>query len=273
MTVDVGERRLALLLEYDGSRFHGFQVQRGARTVQGVLEDALHDLTGERTRVQGAGRTDAGVHALGQVATFCTRSHHDAATFQRALNARLPEDAAVADACDVALAFDARRHALRRWYRYLVWNAPAPSPLLRRHTAWVRSPLDTEAMAAAARLLQGRHDVASFCGAPDRPTTTVRTVHRAEVRRRGDLVVFDMEADAFLPQQVRRTMGVLLDAGRGVYGPEQVAALLRRPVLGAADHAAPPQGLYLMGVTYPDGVAPFAQRRAAQLLPLALTTE
>ncbi len=264
-------RRIALLLEYDGGRYHGFQVQQNALTVQGVVEEALRLLTGEDTRLNGAGRTDAGVHAAGQVATFVTASHHDASTFQRALNARLPEDVSVLDACEVAPEFDARRHATRRWYRYVMFNRPGPSPLLRGRPAWARSPLDVAAMNVAARLLEGMHDFAGFSGPLSKPGSTVRHCLGAAVRREGAFVVLDIEATAFLPQQVRRTAAVLMDIGRGVCGAGRVVELLERPVLGAADHAAPPQGLYLMGVTYPVGTVQFAAQDATAMAHLALS--
>lgn len=263
-------RRIALLLEYDGGRYHGFQVQANALTVQGVMETALTDLLGEDVRLKGAGRTDTGVHAVGQVATFLTTADHEPATFMRALNARLPEDVTVVDACEVDPDFDARRHALRRWYRYVIVNRPSPSPLLRQRAAWVRGGLDVAAMDGAARLLEGRHDLASFSAVLSQPMTTVRGVFRAEVSRVGEFVVFDMEAEAFLPQQVRRTAGVLLDVGRGACGPQRVADLLANPAIGRTEYAAPPHGLYLMQVTYPEGAVSFGARTVDELVPFAL---
>ncbi|MSQ09760.1 MAG: tRNA pseudouridine(38-40) synthase TruA [Dehalococcoidia bacterium] len=266
-------RRIALRVEYDGTRFHGFQIQLRALTIQGVLEDALQTLLGQPTRIYGAGRTDTGVHAVGQVATFVTTATHDTGTFQRALNARLPADVAVTDACEVGVAFDVRRHARRRWYRYVMLNREASSPLLRHATALVRGGLDTTAMAQAAALLVGQHDLASFSGTPSKPTTTVRRVFEARVTQMGPFVLFDMHAEAFLPQQVRRTAGVLLEIGKGAYGLEQVRHLLEQPVLGAADHAAPPQGLYLMNVEYPDGAVHFSVQSTEELVPFSLITK
>jgi tRNA pseudouridine38-40 synthase len=273
MTEAQAARRIALRVEYDGTRFCGFQVQPRALTVQGVLEEALAGMLGQATRIFGAGRTDTGVHAVGQVATFLTTSSHDAGTFQRALNARLPEDVAITGACEVDLAFDARRHALRRWYRYIILNRDASSPLLRTATTRLRGALDVPAMAAAAALLVGEHDMASFSGIPSKPTTTVRRAFAARVTESTPFVVFDMEASAFLPQQVRRTVGVLTDIGRGVYEPEQVSRLLQQPVLGAADHTAPPQGLYLMNVEYPEGAVRFAAPDISAAVPFSLITK
>ena len=249
-------------------------MQPNAVTVQGEVETALAGLLGGAVRVKGAGRTDTGVHAFGQVATFDTMAGYTPATFVRALNARLAEDVAVTDSCEVAPGFDARRHALRRWYRYSVLNRPAASPLLRQRTTWVRGALEVAAMDAAAGLLVGRHDLAAFSGPLSRETmTTVRTVFRSTVRRVGEQVILDIEAEAFLPQQVRRTMGVLLDVGRGACGPARVAQLLAQPVLGSAEHAAPPEGLYLMDVVYPEGAVTFAARTEGVFAPLALSTK
>jgi len=273
MTAPQEARRIALRVEYDGTRFHGFQVQPRAVTVQGVLEDALQAMLGQPTRIYGAGRTDTGVHAVGQVATFLTTAGHDALTFQRAMNARLPEDVAVADACEVDPAFDARRHALHRWYRYVILNRDAASPLLRTSTALFRGRLNVEGMAEAAALLVGQHDLASFSGIPSKPTTTIRRVFHAGVTVSSPFVVFDIEAEAFLPQQVRRTVGTLVDIGRGVYEPEQIARLLQEPVLGAADHTAPPQGLYLMHVGYPEGAVGFAAPDVSSAVPFSLITK
>lgn len=246
-------RRIALLLEYDGSRYGGSQIQKNAPTVQKELEEALNKLTGEKHRVTFAGRTDAGVHACGQVASFLTPALHNTEVFRRGLNHWLPEDIAVKRALEVPLGFDPRRQARRRLYRYLVYNSPAPSPLLRQRAWHVADALDPASMAQAAACLVGEHDFASFAARPSPPqASTVRTVHRSEVRRKGDLVVFSMEADAFLPHQVRRTVGALVEVGLGRQTPAQFEAMLRRPETGTAGPAAPPHGLYLVRVTYRD---------------------
>lgn len=246
-------RRIALLLEYDGARYGGSQIQKNAPTVQKELEEALNKLTGERHRVAFAGRTDAGVHACGQVASFLTPARHDTAVFLRGLNHWLPEDIAVKRALEVPLEFDPRRQARRRLYRYLVYNGTVPSPLLRGRAWHVAEALDLASMARAAACLVGKRDFASFAAKPPRPQAgTVRTIYRAEVRRKGGLLVFDVEADAFLPHQVRRTVGALVETGLGRQTPQQFEELLRRPETGAAGPAAPPYGLYLVRVTYRD---------------------
>jgi tRNA pseudouridine38-40 synthase len=242
-------RRLALVLEYDGSRYGGSQYQKNAPSIQGELEAALNKLTGENLRTAFAGRTDAGVHARGQVVSFVTGSRHEPEAFARGLNHWLPDDIAVQRALEVSLDFDARRRARSREYRYLVLNSQVPSPLLQAFTWQVKQPLEVEAMQEAASLLVGRHDFVAFAGPV--AGSTVRTLRRCEVKVQGRLLAVHMEADAFLPHQVRRTVGALVQVGRGRQCAKGLAFMLREPRPGAAGPAAPPQGLCLMRVNYP----------------------
>jgi tRNA pseudouridine38-40 synthase len=244
-------RRIALVIEYEGTAYAGSQYQRNVRTVQGELEKALRKLTGKAIRVVLAGRTDAGVHAKGQVAAFLTTVRYEPGVFQRALNSHLSQDIAVRSAQEVALSFDVRRHARRRWYRYRVYNGHWRRPLFRSQCWHVPEPLDVEAMREAAQQLVGRQDFAALA-APAGSRSTVRTVHWAEVRRRRCWVVFDIEADAFLPQQVRRTMGALVRVGQGKETVEGFRQLLASRQPGAASFAAPAAGLCLMAVRYED---------------------
>ena len=242
-------RRIALVVEYDGTAYAGSQYQKNAPTIQGELEKALNKLTGERTRLALAGRTDAGVHAKGQVASFRTRAPYEAEVFVRALNAHLPPDIAVRSARQVPLSFQARRQARRRWYRYLIYNG-RQRPALRRSYCWhVAQPLDVEAMQGASQHLVGEHDLAAFA-APSAPARTVRTVYKAEVSRRRSWVMFDIEGNSFLTQQVRRTVGALVQVGLGKQTVEDFRCLLASAQRGAATLAAPPQGLCLMAVEY-----------------------
>jgi tRNA pseudouridine38-40 synthase len=259
---DAEERRIALLLEYDGTDFSGSQLQPGKRTVQGVVEAALGSFTGERGRVAFAGRTDAGVHASGQVAALSTRSAHSPATCRDALNHFLPEDVVVRAAAEVQVDFDPRRHASARVYRYQVEDGldPVSRRPLRRQMAWqLGRRIDVPAMAAALALLpQGvERDWAAFAGAVPDGYPTVRTLLHASVERCGphDVQVM-LEADGFLPHQVRMTVGALARVGGGRLTPHEFAALVDGAP-GSAGPAAPPQGLALMLVRYPPGTVEF----------------
>jgi tRNA pseudouridine38-40 synthase len=244
-------RRIALVVEYDGTAYAGSQYQKNASTIQGELERALEKLTGERTRLALAGRTDAGVHAEGQVVSFRTQTPYGVEVLVRALNAHLPQDIVVRSAREVMLGFQVRRQARRRWYRYLIYNG-RQRPALRRHYCWhIAQPLDVEAMQEAAGQLVGEHDLAAFA-APSAPGRTVRTVYRAEVSRRRSWVMFDIEANSFLQQQVRRTVGALVQVGLGKQTVEGFRRLLASAEKGAATLAAPPRGLCLMAVEYKD---------------------
>ena len=237
--------RIRARVEYDGTDFAGFQVQPGARTVQGELEAALARLAGgRRLRVDGAGRTDAGVHASGQVIAFTYDGRLPVAELGRALGALLPADIAITGLRRAPAAFHPRFAARYREYRYTVWNGPR-SPLRERYALGVRDPLDTAAMARAGQVFIGRHDFSAF-GAADRQP--VRTLHWVRVRRAGSLVTVDVAGDAFLRGMVRRMMAVLLEVGRGRMDEAAVAAALGadRPALDGA--MAPAKGLTLRRV-------------------------
>jgi len=238
-------RRYRARAEYDGTDFFGFQAQPGVRTVQGELEAALARLSnGERRPVDGAGRTDTGVHATGQVIAFTYNGRLSAEELGRALDAILPADVAIRDVRHATARFHPRYAARYREYRYTVWNGPR-SPLRERAALGVRVPLDTAAMERAGSVFVGRHDFSAF-GAADRQP--VRTVHAVRVRRSGQLVTIDVRADAFLRGMVRRIVAILLEVGRGKLNETDVRAALaaRRPALGGA--AAPAQGLCLRRV-------------------------
>jgi tRNA pseudouridine38-40 synthase len=232
-------------VEYDGTGFAGFQVQPGARTVQGVLEIALARLSGgNRQPVDAAGRTDAGVHAVGQVIAFSYDGRLTTARLAEAINGLLPPDVAIRDLRRAPAGFHPRRAARYREYRYTVWDGPR-SPLRERTALQVRSPLDTDAMARAATAFEGRHDFSAFGGADPQP---VRTVHHVRIRRRGSLVTIDVRADAFLRGMVRRMVAALLAVGAGKIEENAVATALaeRRPAFAGA--AAPARGLCLRRV-------------------------
>jgi tRNA pseudouridine38-40 synthase len=232
-------------VEYDGTEFAGFQVNPGKRTVQGVLEDALARLgDGVSRRVDGAGRTDAGVHATGQVIGFSYAGRLTAKELGAALEAILPRDVAIRDICPAPDGFNPRYAARYRDYRYTVWNGP-PSPLHERTAFGVRDPLDTAAMARAGSAFVGRHDFRAF-GAGDR--NPVRTVTAVRVGRSGRNVTIDVRAESFLRGQVRRMVGLLLEVGLGKTAIDAVGAALADPGATGKPPAAPAKGLCLRHV-------------------------
>ncbi len=246
-------RRIALLLEYDGTAYGGSQRQRNAPSVQATLEEAIERLAGRPARTAFAGRTDSGVHALGQVAAFDTEAAHTVEVWRRGLNALLPEDIAVRAAVMAPAGFDPRRDARSRAYRYSMWNAAVRSPLRRRQAWFVRETLDVPRMAQATAALVGEHDFAAFGGSPGPGRSTRRRMLRACVRAEGPRVTFEIEGTAFLPHQVRRTVGALVEIGRGKLAPERFRQWLEVPEPNMVGPAAPPHGLCLIAVTY-DGL-------------------
>jgi tRNA pseudouridine38-40 synthase len=238
-------RRFRATVEYDGTEFAGFQAQPDARTVQGELEAALARLSGGvRQPVMGAGRTDAGVHATGQVIAFTYPGSLSTEELTEALNGMLPPDVAISGLRRAPIGFNPRYAASYREYRYSIWNGPR-SPLRERTALWVRTGLDVTAMERAATAFEGRHDFSAFGGADPQP---VRTVHRIRVRRVGSLVTIDVRADAFLRGMVRRIVATLLAVGRGQLEASAVSGLLTagRPAMDGA--AAPARGLCLRRV-------------------------
>jgi len=239
--------RYSARVEYDGTDFAGFQVNPGRRTVQGELEAALARLDPSGPGpIDAAGRTDAGVHASGQVIAFTYRGRSSASELGRALDALLPADVSIGDLHRVPDGFDPRYAARYREYRYTVWNGPR-SPLRERHALGVRIPLDTVAMAEAGTAFIGRHDFAAF-GAAKPGRSSVRTVHAVRVTRKGKVVTIDVAADAFLRGMVRRMVALLIEVGLGRMDATGVAAALGagRPALDGA--SAPPHGLCLRRV-------------------------
>jgi tRNA pseudouridine38-40 synthase len=243
-------RRYKAVVEYDGTDFAGWQRQPGQRTVQGVLEEAIREMTGESVFMRAAGRTDAGVHADGQVATFDLEVNIPPHGFLRGLNSILPADVALVDVALAAPDFDARFSARGKVYRYTVWAHFVRSPLHARRTWHVRQPLDLEAIRAAAAGLIGEHDFRAFRASDCERRTTRRIVRRIEVDRQGARLTIEVEATAFLKNMVRILVGTLIDVGRGRLTPEAVSRMLETGDRAAGGMTAPPQGLTLLRVIY-----------------------
>lgn len=245
-------RRYRATVEYDGTGFHGFQRQVAEqRTIQGELEKALSNLAQAFIHITGAGRTDAGVHARGQVISFDWDGwRHGNEQLQRALNGNLPDAIVVRDIEVVDDSFHPRFDARRRRYRYTVLNRPIPSPLQRHRTWHVRHPLDLGAMNAAAAHLVGEQDFGAF-GTPPQGSNTVRRVFLAEWRRHGDdMLLFDIEGNAFLKRMVRSLVGSLKRVGEGSWRVEEFVEVLKSADRNRSAAAAPPQGLVLEFVRY-----------------------
>ncbi|MBV8148919.1 MAG: tRNA pseudouridine(38-40) synthase TruA [Candidatus Eremiobacteraeota bacterium] len=245
-------------VEYDGENFCGFQWQPSVRTVAGVLESALEKPLGEHVRVAGAGRTDAGVHATGQVVSFSTRARFPFERLAPALDSLLPADIAVRDCTIVGNDFSARFSARERTYIYAILNRRTPSALLRGRAYHLWKPLDAGAMIRAATPLLGEHDFRAFCAAPPQGGVTVRTVRRLVVERHGDAIRIEIAADGFLHRMVRAIVGMLVECGRGDCDPATTGDLLRAQAPARAKRLAPAHGLYLAGVRY-DGYDSFLE--------------
>lgn len=249
-------RNLKVVVEYDGTDYHGFAIQDSLRTVQGELERAISTITEASTRVVGAGRTDAGAHALGQVVSFTTEARLPVADMRRALNANLPDDILVCSVEEVREGFHARRSARGRLYRYSLWNAQAPNLWLRRYRYHVEEPLDVEAMNEAAKCLTGTRDFACFAfglrdyvgSAPRR--TTVRTVFDAKWWGSIPELDFDVAGTAFLPHMIRNMVGAMLRVGRGKLTPHEFRGLVEVGAEQLSTWTVPALGLVLVGVEY-----------------------
>jgi len=247
--------KLALVVEYDGTNYKGFQYQSDFPTIQEEIEKAINNFTGESLRVSGAGRTDAGVHALGQVVSFETVTNHSTDRIVNALNFYLPSDIAVKKARVVDEEFDPRRCAISRKYRYTIVSSLTRSPL-RRRTSFVLTgamELDLRAMESCIELLKGVHDFSRFAGKIENGKSTYREIYEASIDFDGDQMVFEFEGSSFLPHQVRRMVGALVDVGKGALLDKQFREMLRGS-LGGHSRCLPAEGLCLIAVNYNENV-------------------
>jgi tRNA pseudouridine38-40 synthase len=245
-------RTLKLILEYDGTEYVGWQLQAHGRSIQGELERALEILLKEPVRVTGAGRTDSGVHALGQVASFRTARDVPLKAFVAGLNSLLPRDIAVRSAAEERPGFDARRAASGKRYRYRIINRRTRAPLEQRYAWEVFPALDVVAMQEGARALVGRHDFSAFRAGDCQASTTVRELRSLEIRRDGDGLVMEVEATAFLKHMVRNIAGTLVEVGRGKRPARALGEVLDSKDRARAGPTAPAHGLCLVEVYYED---------------------
>jgi tRNA pseudouridine38-40 synthase len=258
-------QNIKLTVAYDGTDFSGWQIQPGQPTIQGALSDVLENLTQQRLQIQGAGRTDAGVHAAGQVANFKTEAELSAGEFQRAFNALLPPSIRIVAAEQVGPDFHARWNAVAKTYRYRIFRGRVVSPFLWRYVQHDPYPLDFDAMTEAARKFEGEHDFTSFAASTgsedeDRDRTMTRMIYRSEIVRvtSGDLSdsaeewVYTVRGKSFLRYMVRKIAGTLVDVGRGKLQPEDIARLFEERDRSKSGPTMPPQGLCLAEVEYPE---------------------
>ena len=244
--------RIAMGVEYDGTPFSGWQRQRQASTVQARLEQALSQVAARPVAVVCAGRTDAGVHARGQVIHFDTQARRPPRAWVLGANVQLPAAISVHWARVVEDTFHARFSATARRYRYVILNRWVRSALDHARAAWEHRPLDADRMACAGRALLGKHDFSAFRAAGCQARTSVREVHELAVRRQGDFIVIEIEANAFLQHMVRNIAGTLMRVGRGEADDRWVAQVLATGDRRLAGVTAPPEGLYFLGVRYPN---------------------
>lgn len=249
-------RNLKLTLSYDGTDFSGWQVQPDAPTIQGTLSSAIGRLTGEIVLPQGSGRTDAGVHALAQVATFSTASSVPTENFTKALNDILPASIRILDVAEVAADFHARKSARAKTYRYRIYREPICPPFLARYVWHFPYPLDEKAMAEAAQLAVGEHDFTSFAavdperGRDNEELSNVRRVLSSSFAREGEELVYSVRGNGFLHHMVRNLVGTFILVGKATLGPSDIARILNARNRSAAGATAPANGLCLMGVEY-----------------------
>jgi len=244
-------RNIKLVIEYDGGNYHGWQKQPNALSIQEAIEDRLRTILQEKVNVIASGRTDAGVHALEQVANFPTNSSLDLINIQRGLNSLLPPDIAIKEIYDAGEDFHARYSAKRKTYRYIIFNHRFPSPLYRNFSWFIPFTLDIGEMEKAVKCLTGKHDFSAFRASGCNSRNPVREVSSVYLKRdTGGLIVFEIEANAFLKQMVRNIVGTMIDVGKGKTGRDEFKVILLSKDRRNAGITAPPQGLFLVKVEY-----------------------
>ncbi|MGI5936453.1 MAG: tRNA pseudouridine(38-40) synthase TruA [Oscillospiraceae bacterium] len=253
-------RNIALRLRYDGTAYHGWQVQKNAITVAETLEAALAKICGHPVKVTGCGRTDAGVHALRYCANFFTDSTIPTDRIPLAVNSRLPRDIAVTDACEAPDNFNAITSCIKKEYIYKIYNSRIRDPFLDKYACFYPAPLDFDLMKRAARAFVGTHDFAAVRSVGTRTKTTVRTVHWCDVSREGDLITIAICANGFLYNMARAIVGTIVYASYGKLNPEDIPALLETRDRRLTGPTMPPHGLYLSRIWYNGAVGEMMSR-------------
>ena len=248
----MNQRKLRLDIAYDGTRYHGWQRQKNAVTIQETIEDAVAQITGEGVVVHGAGRTDAGVHALGQVAHVSTSTQLNTGTLHRALNAVLPSDIAILRICEASPSFHARFSAISKTYRYTIWNAPVRPVFQRAFVHHISKPLNVDVMRRAAQALLGEREFRAFATATPEDKNTVRNLFELRIEKAGPRIDIYASANGFLYNMVRAIVGTLVWIARGKMSVEEMLDALAAGDRGRMGDNAPPQGLCLMRVEYGD---------------------
>ncbi len=244
--------RVQLTVAYDGTNYHGWQLQPNGITIESVLNQALSDLLEENITVIGASRTDAGVHSLGNLAVFDTNTRIPAEKISYALNQRLPEDIVIQESKEVAANFHPRRCSSRKTYEYKILNRQFPDPTRRRDTYFYHYGLDVEKMRKAAGFLVGEHDFKSFCSIHTSAETTVRTIYAIDVKKEEDVIAIRIEGSGFLYNMVRIIAGTLVEVGNGKLEPETLKQILNQKARNAAGPTAPAHGLTMIGIVIED---------------------
>lgn len=239
------------ILQYEGTRYRGWQTQGNTEnTIQGKLEALLTKMAGEPVEVNGSGRTDAGVHAVGQVISFRCKTENTPEEICRYMNEYLPEDIAVLSVEKAAPRFHARLNAVRKTYVYRIWNAPVRNVFRRRFTTWIQKPMDLDAMEQAAALLCGTHDYRAFCSLKKFKKSTVRTIEKIEIGKMGQEIRISYTGDGFLYHMVRILTGTLVEVGLGLRKPKEMTEILEGQDRAKAGRLMPPEGLTLESVEY-----------------------
>lgn len=255
-------RKILVHIQYDGTNYVGWQIQPQGLTIQGLLEDSLLRLTGQRVKVIGAGRTDAGVHAIEQIASFETAVDYSLDVIKKALNSMLPEDIRIMKIAEAGEDFHARYSAIKKRYIYVIANDKDLPVFLNRYVWWIKVPLKIDAMIEASRLLLGTHDFSSFRGSGCSAKSTVRTIYSINLEKtevvpfiftefKGNFIIVTIEAEAFLRHMVRNIVGTIVEVGKGRFSPEMIKGILNAKDRRLAGPTAPSKGLFLERVIYP----------------------